>query len=419
MEQNIKSLCDSLLQSVREYGIKDVSMGQYETVCRKIINFASEKGVGKYYHGLQDDFNASVDLNVKNNAICLEYARFQHRVMKMPASLAECGVVGFSCKKHRPRKYGASENSANIINDALGYHGLEGETRVEMSTVLRHFLKFVEEKTDQEKLCITDELLMEFFTKELPNTNKGSMGRALRAIKYLSLYLKSSGEAGLKLGFTQLNAHGSHIRIIPPYSQENICRAISPIDTDTPEGLRDYAILLLAFGTGLRGVGIRTLQLGDIGWYNRKIYLRQKKTNGPLVLPLSGKVMNAMADYILNGRPGPEIKEVFLTVKGPVKAPNKRAYGFTSLSGKYFNNASVDKIAGRGFHSIRRSFATELSGAGVPLETIPQLLGHKSTEESRPYLSYNREQAASCSMGFNEIPPRHSIYAGGGQSGNK
>lgn len=109
MEQNIKSLCDSLLQSVREYCIKDVSMGQYETVCRKIINFASEKGVSKYYHGL------------------------------------------------------------------------EGETRVEMSTVLRHFFKFVEEKTDQEKLCITDELLMEFFTKELQNTNKGSMGRALRA----------------------------------------------------------------------------------------------------------------------------------------------------------------------------------------------------------------------------------------------
>ncbi len=44
MEQNIKSLCNSLLQSVREYGIKDVSMGQYETVCRKIISFASEKG---------------------------------------------------------------------------------------------------------------------------------------------------------------------------------------------------------------------------------------------------------------------------------------------------------------------------------------------------------------------------------------
>ena len=207
--------------------------------------------------------------------------------------------------------------------------------------------------------------------------------------------------------------------MIPPYSQKEINRAVSSIDITTPEGLRDYAIMLLAFDTGLRSVDIRTLCLGDIDWNKGLLYLAQSKTGALLILPLSGRVMNAIADYILTGRPECSHDEIFLTVKGPVRPMNKRHGAFSSLCDKYFNAADVDKIPGRSFHSLRRSFATELSEAGVPLETISQMLGHKSIGEDKPYLSYNREQIAFCAIGFDEIPVTHGIYAGGGRNDNK
>ena len=84
-EWDMQSLSDALLQSVRRYGIKEVSMGQYETVCKKIVHFSSE------------------------------YGRFQHRVIRMMISLAETGETDFSC-----------------------CHSLRGEARTEMSTVMRH-----------------------------------------------------------------------------------------------------------------------------------------------------------------------------------------------------------------------------------------------------------------------------------------
>lgn len=34
-EWDMQSLSDALLQSIKEYGIKEASMGQYETVCKK------------------------------------------------------------------------------------------------------------------------------------------------------------------------------------------------------------------------------------------------------------------------------------------------------------------------------------------------------------------------------------------------
>ena len=73
-----------------------------------------------------------------------------------------------------------------------------------MSTVMRHFFKYAEDKAEMDDVKVTDDLLMDFFTEELPKTNTGSMGRSLRAIKYLSVYLKNNGNSGLVLDFTQL-----------------------------------------------------------------------------------------------------------------------------------------------------------------------------------------------------------------------
>lgn len=416
MEQSKKELqflSDALLKSIREHGIKEISIVQYKTVLKKIVCFAEDHGFSSYYPELKDDFDAFIDSNVKKKMVCFEYARFQHRVIRMLASLAETGETDFSATQRNHRMYKVSPDSQAVIEKALDYHMLEGETRTEMSTVMRHFYCYAEEKAHSANTIITDDLLMNFFTEELPNTNNGSMGRSLRAIKYLSVYLKSKGYSDLKLDFTQLNARNAHVRVIPPYSQSDINHAVAGIDTSTTEGLRNYAIMLLAFDTGLRSVDIRKLRLGDIDWKKGLVSIRQSKTDKPLTLPLSGKVMNAIADYVLKARPECSHDEVFLAVKGPVKPLDKRHYALTNISDRYFTEASVEKIPGRGFHSLRRSFATELSEAGVPLETISQLLGHKSIDEDKPYLSYNREQVAFCAIGFDEIPLTTGIYSGG------
>lgn len=414
-KKELQFLSDALLKTIREHGIKEISIEHYKTVLKKIVCFADAHGFSSYYPELKDDFDAFIDSNVKKKMVCFEYARFQHRVIRLLASLAETGETDFSATQRNHRMYNVSPDSQKVIEDALDYHMLEGETRTEMSTVMRHFYCYAEEKAHSANTIITDDLLMNFFTEELPNTNNGSMGRSLRAIKYLSVYLKSKGNADLKLDFMQLNARNAHVRVIPPYSQSDINHAVAGIDTSTPEGLRNCAIMLLAFDTGLRSVDIRKLRLGDIDWKKGLVLIRQSKTNEPLTLPLSGKVMNAIADYVLKARPECSHDEIFLTVKGPVKPLDKRHYALTNISDRYFTEAGVEKIPGRGFHSLRRTFATELSEAGVPLETISQLLGHKSIDEDKPYLSYNREQVAFCAMGFDEIPLTTGIYSGGDQ----
>lgn len=189
-EWDMQSLSDVLLQSVRRYGIKEVSMRQYEVVCKKIVHFSSAHGFSTYYPGLKADFDAFIDAKVNDKSICYEYSRFQHRVIRMMVSLVE---TDFSGCFNPPGKYAVSSKSKELIEKVLDYHSLRNESRTEMSIVMRHFLKYAEDKAGTDKLVVTDDLLMDFFTKELPKTNKRSMGRPLRATKYLSVYLKNNG----------------------------------------------------------------------------------------------------------------------------------------------------------------------------------------------------------------------------------
>ena len=71
---------------------------------------------------------------------------------------------------------------------------------------------------------------------------------------------------------------------------------------------------------------------------------------------------------------------------------------------KVILESEVNVIKGRGFHSLRRAYATEMSNAGVPLETISQMLGHKSIEEDKPYLTYNREKISFLTFDFSLVP---------------
>ena len=84
------------------------------------------------------------------------------------------------------------------------------------------------------------------------------------------------------------------------------------IETETPCGKRDYAMVLLAVSTGLRCCDIVALRLDEVDWRRDEIRLVQAKTATPLVLPLSALAGNAVAEWILYGRPDCDAPEVFV-----------------------------------------------------------------------------------------------------------
>ena len=139
-------------------------------------------------------------------------------------------------------------------------------------------------------------------------------------------------------------------------------------------------MVLLAVSTGLRCCDIVALRLDEIDWRRDEIGLVQAKTSMPLALPLSALAGNAVAEWILHGRPDCDAPEVFVRLNAPfVKLENSTG---STLMRRRLSRAGIDHVAhdGKSFHALRRTAGTRLieSGAGLPLAAqIPGPCPHR------------------------------------------
>lgn len=309
----LKPLTDQLMKEVRAYGILEVSLEQYQTVCNSIVRFAQSLQADSYSPELMGSYKDNLDTRCSSGEICKEYQRFQLRVMRMLSSLVERGVVDFSSTKSHPLKYIVSDETNSLVEMMLNSYPVSTATKNDLRAPTRHFLWYAEQLGIKPQF-IDDTVVMSFLIDEVPVSNGGSTGRTLRCVKYATEYLRAHGNCYLQRDYTLLKLKNDHRRIIPWYSEEEISGIAQAADTNNIIGKRDFALILVAYCTGLRGIDIIGIKLSDIDWHNHKVSVVQSKTHTPIVSELNGTTLNALADYILEWRPKCDIPEVFLTV---------------------------------------------------------------------------------------------------------
>lgn len=166
-------------------------------------------------------------------------------------------------------------------------------------------------------------------------------------------------------------------------------------DRMTAIGKRDYAMMVLAAQSGLRACDVVRLEFGSIDWRTREIRLVQHKTGEPMSLPLQAESGNAIADYILNGRPDSALPNVFLCHTGVIRPLDAR-----SASGVVSKHMKLAEIPAkrRAFHALRRTFGTRLLQNEVSFELIQQLLGHRNMDSMKLYLSIDEQGLKQCAL---------------------
>ena len=196
-----------------------------------------------------------------------------------------------------------------------------------------------------------------------------------------------------------------HTKLHEGFSDEEIAKIINGIDRSTVCGKRDYAILMLAIHTGLRGVDVLTLTFDSIDWVKKEIHLIQSKTSQALTLPVPTSALNAIADYVLNARPeSQERSKIFLRSKKPYE-PMKTWTSHTVV------RRNAEKVGlkwaaeeRKGFHSFRRTIASWMLEAEIPLEMITEILGQRNTNSARPYIAVHQTKLADCALNLQLIP---------------
>ena len=157
---------------------------------------------------------------------------------------------------------------------------------------------------------------------------------------------------------------------------------------------REYHLLvLMAAYTGLRLGECCSLKWSDVDIRRSVIQFIPGKTrkyaNGQLVtVPLHMKLVKALLETPADDRIGPvlpELHRTYSTVPHRLHADIKRMFDAAGIV------TSVKRADGRKatpeatFHSLRHSFVSFAANAGVPLESLRSIVGHKTTVMTRHY----------------------------------
>jgi len=151
-------------------------------------------------------------------------------------------------------------------------------------------------------------------------------------------------------------------------------RVLKGIDTDTPLGARDYAIMVLMMAYGIRGVSAAELLLDDIDWRSSRIRIRAQKGGKEVVLPLMEAVGDAIVRYLRYRFTKTPFREVFLTAKAPFRPLNSLVISNTAR--RYLKEAGVHR-PGSGSSTLRHSWAIRALSHDSPIKTIADVLGHR------------------------------------------
>lgn len=194
-------------------------------------------------------------------------------------------------------------------------------------------------------------------------------------------------------------------------TEEEVCSVREALSSeDSPLSMRDKAIGMLLYFTGMRSSDIASLCFSDIDWENDEIRMAQRKTGNALILPLTIPVGNAIYDYISMERPESRHSQVFLCGQAPYGPISPGTVG--NAAGKIYDAASVRQQPHdrRGSHIFRHNLAASFAGNGIPRPVISATLGHSDPDSLDHYLFADIRHLRECSLSIEDFPVRKGVF---------
>ncbi len=293
-----------------------------------------------------------------------------------------------------------------LVPEFLMY--LSTERRYPGSTVnsyrndINQFMDFIEKKgiADAAQIGKRDviDYLYEMRTKYDPSSSARKLSAIKTFFKFLSLEKNIKHNPASELEAPRLNK-----KLPDVLSEAEISALLDGVNTLTPGGLRDRAILELMYATGMRISEVANLKIHDYDTVAQYIRCMGKGSKERIV-PVGKIAADWVDEYIDKVRRG--ILDKTATSSGEL---------FLNKKGKKFSRVwlwkiIVKRVAEAGLrkeitpHTLRHTFATHLLTHGADLRSVQEMLGHASISTTQIYTHIDRSRLREVHKKFHPRP---------------
>lgn len=172
-------------------------------------------------------------------------------------------------------------------------------------------------------------------------------------------------------------------------SDEDIAAMQSTFDRSMPGPARNYVIIEVLYGCGLRVSELCNLKFSNI-YAEEEMIQVIGKGNKERWVPINPYALKQLTDYLL-------------TIRSHITPqPGEERYVFLNLRGRHLSRVAIFQFIKEAAekagisksvspHSLRHSFATELVQNGADLRAVQEMLGHESLSTTEIYTHLSRE----------------------------
>ena len=261
--------------------------------------------------------------------------------------------------------------------------GLSSNTRQAYQRDLRYFFASLPEASARQLggLAPRD---VELFLRSLRQRglSVASAARALAAVKMFCRYLVIQNVLARDVSASIDSPKRWHRLPTVLDDQAVRCLLEAPDAGQDCHALRDRAILILLYATGMRASELANLKVTDLN-FNLGIVRVLGKGAKERIVPAAEAALAAVGEYVEQYRPAllrdPGRKTLFLSRTGRALA---REDVFRIVR-KYVRRAAVKGRVSP--HTLRHSFATQLLTHGADLRSVQEMLGHADIATTQVY----------------------------------
>jgi integrase/recombinase XerD len=223
-----------------------------------------------------------------------------------------------------------------------------------------------------------DAFLVEFFAPFSPATRQTyrSYLRGFLTFLYYPRRIIRKNLAPLVVGARQV-AQSTPPRFLRTHEVQ---RLFDSLEFSSFKNIRNYALIHLAYGLGLRPDEISRITLDDISFAQSELTLTARKNDRPAKLPLPENTMKAIAAYIIGARPKSSHRRLFFNLVAPY-----RPISATSVGQHITECMRKAGLPGTAYW-LRHTYAQNLLEADASIYEIKEMMGHNTINSSEKYL---------------------------------